>query len=87
MRGDASPCEDLAEKLVPARPGTASPRPDRHLRVSIKPRAVQSKGESLIEKWQANALLEPDPHGGLRLTASGAWFTGNLIAEIDTHAR
>jgi hypothetical protein len=29
MRGDASPCEDLAEKLVPARPGTASPRPDR----------------------------------------------------------
>jgi oxygen-independent coproporphyrinogen-3 oxidase len=48
---------------------------------------VMSKGESLIEKWQANALLEPDPHGGLRLTASGAWFTGNLIAEIDTHAR
>jgi hypothetical protein len=40
------------------------------------------EGESLVERWQARGLVEADPRGGLRLTASGAWFAGNLIAEL-----
>ena len=39
-------------------------------------------GEPLVERWQDYALVEADPGGGLRLTTSGAWFTGNLIAEL-----
>ncbi len=35
-----------------------------------------------MERWQARGLFEADPRGGLRLTASGAWFAGNLIAEL-----
>src|SRR5574342_1236094 len=40
------------------------------------------EGESLVERWQARGLVESDPRAGLRLTASGAWFAGNLIAEL-----
>ena len=40
------------------------------------------EGESPVERWQARGLVEADPRGGLRLTASGAWFAGNLIAEL-----
>lgn len=38
------------------------------------------EGESPVERWQARGLVEADPRGGL--TASGAWFAGNLIAEL-----
>ncbi|HKZ70986.1 MAG TPA: hypothetical protein VJ020_12955 [Anaerolineales bacterium] len=39
-------------------------------------------GESPVERWQARGLVEADPRAGLWLTASGAWFAGNLIAEL-----
>jgi len=48
---------------------------------------VASVGRSLIEKWQANALVESDLRGGLCLTPSGAWFAGNMIAEVNGAAR
>jgi hypothetical protein len=44
--------------------------------------ALEATVESLVEGWQARGLVEADPRGGLRLTASGAWFAGNLIAEL-----
>lgn len=44
--------------------------------------ALEATVESLVERWQARGLVEADPRGGLRLTASGAWFAGNLIAEL-----
>jgi oxygen-independent coproporphyrinogen-3 oxidase len=40
------------------------------------------EGDRLLERWQANALVEPDGNGAAHLTASGAWFAGNLVAEL-----
>jgi coproporphyrinogen III oxidase-like Fe-S oxidoreductase len=39
-------------------------------------------GGSLLVQWQEMALVEPDPRGGLRLTTSGSWFTGNMIKAL-----
>jgi len=44
--------------------------------------ALEATVESLVERWQARGLVEADPRAGLWLTASGAWFAGNLIAEL-----
>jgi coproporphyrinogen III oxidase-like Fe-S oxidoreductase len=38
--------------------------------------------DSLATRWLQNALVKPDPRGGLALTYSGAWFAGNLIADV-----
>ena len=40
------------------------------------------EGDRLLDRWQANALVETDAAGDHRLTASGAWFAGNLVAEL-----
>jgi hypothetical protein len=40
------------------------------------------EGDRLLERWEANALVEPDGTGAPHLTASGAWFAGNLVAEL-----
>jgi len=36
----------------------------------------------LIERWHKHALIRPMGDGGYELTASGAWFAGNMIAEL-----
>lgn len=54
-----------------------------HIEAAQAGEFVTGDGTSLVDKWRANAFLEPEPGGGLRLTPSGAWFTGNLIAEVD----
>jgi coproporphyrinogen III oxidase-like Fe-S oxidoreductase len=41
-----------------------------------------SPEKSLVDRWLKHALLEPAPTGGLRLTANGSWFAGNMIAEV-----
>jgi coproporphyrinogen III oxidase-like Fe-S oxidoreductase len=40
-----------------------------------------------IERWLANALVEPDGAGGMRLTANGSWFAGNLVADANQAVR
>lgn len=40
-------------------------------------------GESLCARWLARGLVRPEDGGGLRLTGSGSWFAGNLVAELN----
>jgi coproporphyrinogen III oxidase-like Fe-S oxidoreductase len=53
-----------------------------HIPAHLCPTLRAPEGEPLGEHWQAHGLVEADSRDGLRLTASGAWFTGNLIAEL-----
>lgn len=39
-------------------------------------------GAALLERWRSSQLVGPDPVGGLRLTPSGAWFAGSMMAEL-----
>ena len=40
-------------------------------------------GTPPLERWLANALVERDAQGGLRLTTNGSWFAGNLVADAN----
>lgn len=44
-------------------------------------------GISPMQRWLANALVEPDADGGLRLTTNGSWFAGNLVADANQSIR
>jgi coproporphyrinogen III oxidase-like Fe-S oxidoreductase len=42
---------------------------------------------ALRDRWQGSLLLEKAPQSDeLRLTGSGAWFVGNMISELASHA-
>lgn len=40
------------------------------------------EGAPLMPQWQQHGLVERTLQGNLRLTNSGSWFAGNLIAEL-----
>jgi len=40
--------------------------------------------ERMIDNWLENRLVEPVGDGALRLTASGSWFAGNMIADYSS---
>jgi coproporphyrinogen III oxidase-like Fe-S oxidoreductase len=44
-------------------------------------------GVSPMQRWLDNALVEPGDGGSLRLTASGSWFAGNLVADANQSIR
>jgi hypothetical protein len=38
--------------------------------------------DPLSEEWLERRLVAREPSGGLRLTASGAWFAGNMVRSL-----
>lgn len=40
------------------------------------------RAESLFQEWLDAALIDPGEEGEYRLTASGSWFTGEMIGEL-----
>ena len=44
--------------------------------------STRADGAGLVDGWLERQLVASDGQGGLRLTANGAWFAGNMIAEM-----
>ena len=75
------PVEELAHKPTTAiLSGYLSPG-----MLDLITRTVKTDAAPLIQGWQQRQLIQPAEKGGMRLAANGAWFAGNMIAELVSH--
>jgi coproporphyrinogen III oxidase-like Fe-S oxidoreductase len=75
------PLEDIAHQPITAiLSGTLSLE-----MLDLIRKTAHTNGEDLVLGWQKRRLIEPGEHGGVRLTANGSWFAGNMIAELVSH--